>query len=141
VLDPFSAYAMSRYLERFDKAGGMGTRAQFHDSYEYYNASWTPGFLDQFEVRRHYSLRRYVSELAGDGAEDQVARVKHDYRQTISELHESYVQAWTDWAHQRGQKTREQAVPASVFTYPIVPISVCAAAGCGAASMTRSSAR
>jgi hypothetical protein len=109
VLDPFSAYSMSRYLERFDKAGGMATRAQFHDSYEYYNASWTPEFLDQFEARKHYSLRRHVSELAGDGAEDQVARVKHDYRQTISELHESYVQAWTDWAHQRGQKTREQA--------------------------------
>ena len=109
VLDPFSAYAMSRYLERFDKAGGIGTRAQFHDSYEYYNASWTPDFLGQFETRRHYSLRRHVSELAGDGAEDQVARVKHDYRQTISELHESYVRTWNDWALARGQITREQA--------------------------------
>lgn len=109
VLDPFSPAAMSRYLQGFEKVAGLGIRAEFHDSYEYYNADWTPDLFDQFAARRDYDLRTRLPELFGDGADDDVARVKHDYRQTVSELHLSYIRAWSDWAHQHGQMTREQA--------------------------------
>jgi hypothetical protein len=109
VLDPLSAAAMVRYLEHFDQAGAFRGRAQFHDSYEYANATWTQDFFHEFEVRRHYDLRTVLPALFGEGAEDDVARVKDDYRQTISDLHLAYIQVWSDWAHQRGQQTRDQA--------------------------------
>jgi len=114
VLDPFSPPALTRYLESFDKglapSGAAGpTRAQFHDSFEYYNATWTTDFFDQFQARRHYDLRTQLPALSGDGPDDLVARVKYDYRQTIAELHTAYVQTWTDWAHRRDELTRDQA--------------------------------
>ena len=46
VLDPYSPDAMDAYLERFTRALAPlprgSVRSQFHDSFEYYAASWTP---------------------------------------------------------------------------------------------------
>ena len=113
VLDPFSVTAMNDYLERFDRAfsgyHGEMPRCEFHDSYEYYNADWCPDFLDQFEQRRGYDLRTQLPALFGDGLGDTVARVRGDYRETISDLHRAYIQRWTDWAHSHGSWSREQA--------------------------------
>jgi hypothetical protein len=113
VLDPFSVPALNRYLADFDKAfadfRGPKPRGQFHDSYEYYNAQWTPEFFAEFQKLRGYDLREQLPALFGDGPADTVARVKCDYRETISDLHLAYVRRWTDWCHAHGFVSRNQA--------------------------------
>jgi hypothetical protein len=113
VLDPFSVPALNRYLTDFDKAfadfRGPKPRGQFHDSYEYYNADWTPDFFAQFQKLRGYDLRERMPALFGDGPAETVARVKCDYRETISDLHLAYVRRWTDWCHAHGFVSRNQA--------------------------------
>jgi hypothetical protein len=113
VLDPFSADAMTRYLAKFDAAFGKFTapmpRAQFHDSFEYYAAEWTPGLLDHFLANRGYDLRDQLPAFAGIGEPDTVSRVRADYRETLSELHLAYLKCWHDWTKARGGITRNQA--------------------------------
>jgi hypothetical protein len=87
----------------------MAPRAHFHDSFEYYEASSTPSQWTEFEARRGYDLRSELPALAGDGPEDAVARVRSDYRETLSDLHLEYVRRWTAWAHARGGLSRNQA--------------------------------
>jgi hypothetical protein len=113
VLDPYSVPALERYLARFDAAftgyHGQPPRAHFHDSFEYYGASFTPSLWAEFEARRGYDLRAELPALAGDGPEDRVTRVRSDYRETLSDLHLEYVRRWTGWAHARGGLSRNQA--------------------------------
>ena len=113
VLDPYSVKALDRYLARFDQAfagyRGEKPRSQFHDSFEYYGAQWTPDFFHEFEARRGYDLRTQLAALFGEGPEDTVARVKGDYRETISDLHLAYIQRWTEWCHAHGSLSRDQA--------------------------------
>jgi hypothetical protein len=113
VLDPYSVTALDAYLARFDRAfagyRGEPPRAHFHDSFEYYGATWTPRLFDEFRRRRGYDLREHLPALFGEGPEETVARVKCDYRETISDLHLAYVARWTDWAHARGGLSRDQA--------------------------------
>jgi hypothetical protein len=113
VLDPFSTDAMSRYLETFDKAfagfKAPSPRAQFHDSFEYYSADWTPEFFGKFLTARGYDLRDQLPAFMGEGDPDTVARVRSDYRETLGELHLEYLQRWHDWAKSRGEITRNQA--------------------------------
>jgi hypothetical protein len=113
VLDPYSVAALDKYLADFDKAfagyRGEMPRSHFHDSYEYYGASWTGDFFREFESRRGYDLRMQLPALFGDGPEETVARVKGDYRETISDLHLAYIQRWTQWCHTHGSISRNQA--------------------------------
>jgi hypothetical protein len=113
VLDPYSVEAIDHYLAGFDRAfAGFGApmpRAHFHDSFEYYGATWTHDFFEQFRARRGYGLREHLPQLLGEGDRDTVARVKCDYRETISDLHLAYVSRWADWAHQHGGLARDQA--------------------------------
>jgi hypothetical protein len=78
VVDPFSVAALDAYLSRFDQAflayGAPPPRAQFHDSFEYVGANWTPDFFDQFERRRGYDLRDRLPELRGDLEADCASR-------------------------------------------------------------------
>ena len=113
VLDPFSPAKLDRYLGRFDRAfadyRGAMPRAHFHDSYEYYQASWTDDLLAEFRKRRGYDLTTRLPELSGEGPPELVARVKCDYRETISDLHREYVARWTEWCHKHGGLSRNQA--------------------------------
>ena len=113
VLDPYSTRAMEAYLARFDVAfrgwKGVEPRAQFHDSFEYYGATWTPDLLAEFQKRRGYDLRKHFPALAGEGPDETVARVKADYRETLSELHLDYMRRWGAWTHRRGGLVRNQA--------------------------------
>ncbi len=113
VLDPYSTAALGRYLADFDKAfagyHGAMPRCQFHDSFEYYGAQWTPEFFNEFSARRGYDLRTQLPALFGEGPEDTIARVQGDYRETISDLHLAYIQQWTAWAHGHGCLSRDQA--------------------------------
>jgi hypothetical protein len=118
VLDPYSVKAMNDYLAVFDRAfaGYQGDmpRAHFHDSFEYFGATWTNDFFGEFATRRGYDLRTQLPALFGDGPEDSVARVKYDYRETIADLHAAYMRRWKEWAHAHGSIIRNQAHGAPV---------------------------
>jgi hypothetical protein len=113
TLDHFSTRALDQYLSRFDtvfKGNTPRIRCLFNDSYEVYNASWTPLFFEQFLMRRGYDLKKYVRELTDAGDPEIIARVKSDYRQTMSEmLLDHFTANWTRWAHTHGMLTRNQA--------------------------------
>jgi hypothetical protein len=113
VVDPFSVASLDRYLGRFDEAfkgfGAGAPRSHFHDSFEYYGASFTPRMFEEFARRRGYDLRTQIAALAGEGDPDTVARVRADYRETLGELHEAYVRRWVEWAHAHGSLARNQA--------------------------------
>ncbi|MDQ2687648.1 MAG: hypothetical protein M3Y28_07265, partial [Armatimonadota bacterium] len=112
-INPFSRQSLTRYLEPFNTAladlPSGALRCHFHDSFEYL-ADWSPTLLDEFQARRGYDLREHINALAGDGDPDVSARVRTDYRETISDLLlENFTQTWTDWAHKNGSLSRNQA--------------------------------
>ena len=118
VIDHFSAEALGRYLQKFDRAFAgrdtRGLRAFFNDSYEVDDAEgqsdWTPRFLDEFRARRGYDLRGQLPALLGDRDEESRARVLHDFRETVSDLLlERFTVPWRQWAARRGQLVRNQS--------------------------------
>lgn len=115
VLDPYSTAALDRYLRPFSKAFGgvprQGLRAQFHDSFEYYNASWTAGLPDAFQKLNGYDIQSYAAAFGPEHSldDDTLSRIKGDYRRTLAKLHLDYVNAWVKWAHEEGFQARNQA--------------------------------
>ncbi len=115
VLDPYSTAALDRYLQRFTQAlaplprGAL--RSQFHDSFEYYNASWSPALPEKFRQMHGYDIQQYAAEIAGEKPldADTLGRVKGDYRRTLATLHLDYVRRWVQWSHDRGFLARNQA--------------------------------
>jgi hypothetical protein len=84
-------------------------QAVFQDSYEY-RTDWSPDFFAQFEKLRGYKLQTELPALFGTNGDDHVARVKYDYRRTLSDIMaEQSEPAWIDWAHQNGFSTIYQA--------------------------------
>ena len=114
MLNPFYRKAIEDYLPRFEQAfaayKGPLPRAVYQDSYEY-NSNWSPDLFAEFEKRRGYRLQDHLPGLFDDAtSNDEMARVKGDYRRTISDLMvENFMPVWVDWAHQRGMITRDQA--------------------------------
>jgi hypothetical protein len=120
VVDPYSPAALRRYLAPFDKAfanfpAGL-VRGQFHDSFEYYDASWTPEFAGVFQQMHGYDIQQYARELlgrrrggAGDVDRDTLARIKGDYRDTLAKLHLDYLRTWVEWSHDHGFLVRNQS--------------------------------
>lgn len=105
--------AMTNYLRRFEEAfanfGNSRPRAQYHDSYEY-RSDWAPDFFVQFERRRGYRLERELSALFASEPSDRTARVKCDYRETISDiLTDTTLPLWAGWARRNGFLTRNEA--------------------------------
>jgi hypothetical protein len=119
VLDPYSTSALGRYLQPFSSAFGklprpsssLGVRAQFHDSFEYYNASWTAALPEVFQTMHGYDIQSYAAQLGGQQSfdDDTLGRIKGDYRRTLAKLHLDYVNAWVSWAHEQGFQARNQA--------------------------------
>ena len=62
-----------------------GRGAVFQDSYEY-RSDWSPDFFAQFEKLRGYKLQTELPALFGTNEDDHAARVKSDYRQTVSDI-------------------------------------------------------
>lgn len=109
-INPYFRRSVMNYLdvfgEKLDQLPGL--RAQFHDSFEY-EGNWQPNFLDEFAHRRGYRLEDHLPALAGEGPQELVARVKCDYRETLSDLVlEEFVQPWAKWAHQHNCLARNQ---------------------------------
>lgn len=115
VIDPYSVTALQHYLAPFTKAftgfpAGL-VRAQFHDSFEYYEATWSPGLADKFRELHGYALDEHASALLGKTPmpEDQLRRLKSDYRETLSQLHLTYLSTWASWSHDHGFIVRNQS--------------------------------
>jgi hypothetical protein len=110
------------YTAAFAAYTGPKPRAQYHDSYEY-RSDWSPNFFAEFEKRRGYKLQTELPALFGGvdasspgaatGASqppsDHHARVLCDYRQTVSEIMAESLSKWTQWSHDHGFLTRNQA--------------------------------
>lgn len=115
VIDPYSTAALGRYLAPFSKAfEGFPkdlVRSQFHDSFEYYEAGWTPELERTFFKLHGYELQAHAAQLMGaEPCEpDTLARLKADYRATLGELHLAYLKTWAAWSHERGWLVRNQS--------------------------------
>ncbi|MCA9426385.1 MAG: glycoside hydrolase, partial [Candidatus Omnitrophica bacterium] len=112
AVNPYSAKVMADYLKHFDeplgKAGVTLPRAQYHDSFEFLG-DWTPELPEEFLKRRGYDLLEHLPELFGEGDPEMVARIKSDYRETLSDLHLDYLKTWVEWSAKKGCTTRNQA--------------------------------
>lgn len=114
TVDHLDKVAVDQYLARFNTAFSQqpkGLRAFFNDSYEVYGANWTPTFFQEFQKRRGYDLKSYIKELTGkDTLSADVARLKSDYRETMSDLLlENFTQNWSKWAGKYQALTRNQS--------------------------------
>jgi hypothetical protein len=113
TLDHFSPDATKDYLKTFDKAFGnsnYGIRSFFNDSYEVYNADWTPDFLNEFKKRRGYDLSPFIKYLVSNEDNEIAGRVKSDYRETLNELIlTNFTKDFTNWAHSKNSKNTNQA--------------------------------
>ena len=69
VIDHFDRQSVEHYLKTFDQAfeqsGVPYHHTFFNDSYEVYNADWTPRMLEEFKARRGYALEDYVEDFLG----------------------------------------------------------------------------
>ncbi|MCE5184767.1 MAG: hypothetical protein LLF76_01410 [Planctomycetaceae bacterium] len=112
MLNPFYRAAMENYLGWFDAAfkdyKGLMPRATYHDSYEYV-CNWSPDLLTEFEKRRGYRLQDHLPAFFGEGDSDITARLKGDYRRTISEMLLDSFELWAGWSHDKGCITRNEA--------------------------------
>ena len=113
AIDTFNKDITNWYLDEFWKRLGIDEgllRCFFHDSFEY-TGDFTTNFTEEFKKRRGYDLANYLYVLAGDcGDPETVARVKSDYRETLSDLVlDSFIQPMTEWAHKHKSLNRNQA--------------------------------
>ena len=134
VLDHFNPTAVRNYLKRFDKAfaasGVSYPHTFFNDSYEVYEADWTPAMLEEFKARRGYALEEYFPVFMDANYNDskyfsinyrtypQTKAVRFrtheeviaDYRLTLNDLlQKMFTNPWIKWAHTHGAKIRNQA--------------------------------
>jgi hypothetical protein len=113
MLNPAYPQAMRDWLPWFDQAfanyHGSKPHAVFQDSYEY-QTDWSPDFFTRFEKLRGYKLQTELPALFGTGHDDHTARVKYDYRRTVSDIMAQESEPiWIDWAHKNGFVTSYQA--------------------------------
>ncbi|MFA9370194.1 MAG: glycosyl hydrolase [Labilibaculum antarcticum] len=114
VLNHFSKESVEKYLskftEAFEESGASVPNYFFNDSYEVYNADWTPGFLAEFQQMQGYKLQDYLPQFLDTVRNETTARIVSDYRETLSKLLlENFTKPWTEWAHKLNSKTRNQA--------------------------------
>jgi len=112
AINPYSAKAMTFYLGHFDEPFGgddvVMPRAMYHDSFEF-KGDWCRELPEEFKKRRGYDLMGHLPALFGEGDPETVARIKADYRETLSDLHLDYMKVWVEWSASKGCSTRNQA--------------------------------
>jgi hypothetical protein len=113
VLDHFSKKALEDYLHPYSDSLGPvrdKLRAVFNDSYEVYEANYTPELLDEFHSRRGYDLSDHLPTLYSGTPSEDLTRIMNDYRLTLSDLLlENFSLNWTGWANDHSFKSRYQA--------------------------------
>ena len=109
VIDHFDSTAVAHYLQRFENAFQQTQTPYphtfFNDSYEVYNADWTPTLFEEFAARRGYRLEDYMPQfIDGD------PQVVSDYRETLGDLLlKNFTEQWVAWCHSHGVMVRNQA--------------------------------
>ena len=114
TLDHLDKPSVDIYLKRFTdsfKNKPQGVRSFFNDSYEVYGATWTPTFFSEFKKNRGYELSKHLQKLVSkDSTNEDIARVKSDYRETMDELLlNNFTTNWTNWAHGLKSLTKNQS--------------------------------
>ena len=95
--------------EAFGKYDGPRPRAMYHDSYEY-RSDWSPVLPGEFARLRGYKLQNELPALFDETGSDRGARVKADYRETLSDIMvEQSMPIWVQWSHKQGCLTRNEA--------------------------------
>jgi len=113
AIDTFNEEITDWYLNEIWERLGIDEgliRCFFHDSFEY-TGDFTTHFTEEFKKRRGYDLAEYLHVLAGDSDDEEIiARVKSDYRETLSDLVlESFIEPMTEWANSHQSLNRNQA--------------------------------
>lgn len=137
VMNHLDKGSVKRYLDKFDRAFQRDKvtypKTFFNDSYEVYQADWTPTLLEEFARRRGYKLENYFPEFLDEKRPEITTRIITDYRETISDLLiENFTRQWTAWAHKHGSITRNQGhgSPANLIdVYASVDIPECESFG------------
>lgn len=137
VLDHYNKDALDHYFGRFECAfsasGAPWPDTFFNDSFEVYGSDWAGDLLDSFAKMHGYRLEHWLPEFLGEGDPDTHARIVTDYRQTLAFLlEENFTKPWTQWAHSKGARTRNQAhgSPANIIDiYAVVDIPECESFG------------
>lgn len=131
VLDHFDRTAFAAHAARVGDPLGTdppGIRSTFVDSLELMqDLPWSEDFLARFRALRGYDLRPYLPFLVQPGwmsawAEhysppyfnaqtgDLAARVREDYRQTVSDLiFDEFLEPWAEWNKAHGLASKFQA--------------------------------
>ena len=113
TIDHFSKAATADYFKIFDTAFGNsshGVKAFFNDSYEVYNADWTPDFFAEFQKLRGYDFRESFEWFYSDSVSDEVGMLKSDYRETLADLmREHFSTVFTQWTNKRHTLSVNQA--------------------------------
>ena len=131
VVNHYDAADVTAYMNKFSDAlekvlgGKLGDyiRAIFCDSIELSGANITDDFFKEFEKRRGYDLKPYMSLVYYPPYEgyiysleyskkfnDDIERIRYDFNKTLVELFlERFTGTFNDWAHEHGAKSRYQA--------------------------------
>lgn len=140
VMDPYSKDAveslLKAYSDAFDRKGVEIPDHMHHGVADYTGAGWTPDMFPAFLAKRGYDLRDVLSEFAGAGDRETAARVKCDYRETLSDLMiEDVFPLWTAWCQERSIRTSLQPHGASANVLDLYAVAdMPDAAMCGAES-------
>ena len=82
VMNHLDKGSVKRYLDKFDRAFQRDKvtypKTFFNDSYEVYQADWTPTLLEEFARRRGYKLENYFPEFLDEKRPEKTTRIITD---------------------------------------------------------------
>ncbi len=113
VMSPYSSEALRAFLKPFERLfaeTGLKPRCLFYDSFEVFDADFTPGLFDRFRREKGYDATLHLDALAGDGDPERVSRVRCDYRDVLFAcLLGEFAEPWRRWTRDAGMLSRYQA--------------------------------
>lgn len=111
--DYFSSTAFDNKI--FDTAfiGKRFPEVVLSDLYPSGFANWSSDFLASFKGSKRYNFEDYLNIFAGFGNQDEVARIKSDYREVLAGmLLGNFLKPWANWAYSNKAQTGIQALGA-----------------------------
>ncbi|HEY4837356.1 MAG TPA: glycosyl hydrolase [Candidatus Acidoferrales bacterium] len=130
VLDHYDRVAIENHLKvvgdtMLNKLDANIPYAVFCDSLEVYGSDWTGDFLEEFQKRRGYDLKRYLPALVGNIGE-KTGAIRNDWGKTLSELFEErFLMPTESWAKAHHTLFRAQLYgipPATLSSYRLIDL-------------------
>jgi hypothetical protein len=110
VIDHFNPEALKYYLRRFEPLlQNSGIRAVYMDSYEVFQANFTPGLPEDFEKEYGYSMLSFLPYLFYSSSRNNVEKARQDYHRLLSEKILDFGRTLSDWAQSQHVELRLQA--------------------------------